>query len=369
MKSRQMKIDIIAGTRPNFIKIAPIVQNIDKTIKNSKKTVIYRIIHTGQHYDRNMSESFFNELNIPEPDNNLNVGSGAQGEQTAKIMIAYENILNNGELPDLCIVVGDVNSTMACSIVAKKKGMKVAHIEGGIRSGDLTMPEEINRIITDSITDYFFTTSKIANTNLINCSIPKERIFFVGNTMIDSLLKFRNKFKKPKLWDEINLKKKNYILLTLHRPANVDKTTKLKQLIFEIIANSRGLPIVFPAHPRTKKILDLSIIDNPNLFIVEPLSYLEFNYLVERCKGVITDSGGVSEETTVMNIPCMTFRNNTERPETVDMGTNVLLTTDIKAIKPAMEILFANKWKNSRIPPLWDGKASKRIVQELIKFG
>ena len=363
-----MKIDIIAGTRPNFIKIAPIVESIERSLIISEKLFKYRIIHTGQHYDRNMSESFFKQLNIPTPEFNLNVGSGTQAKQTAKIMSGYENVLKEKGLPDLCIVVGDVNSTLACSIVAKRMGIKVAHVEGGLRSGDLTMPEEINRIATDSISDYFFTTSENANLNLINCSIPLDRIFFVGNTMIDSLFKFRKNFKKPKVWEGLNLKKKNYILLTLHRPTNVDEKRTLKELISEIIFHSREIPIVFPAHPRTQKMLDLNSFKNSNLFIIEPLSYLEFNYLVERCKGVITDSGGVSEETTVMNIPCMTIRDNTERPETIEMGTNVLLGTSPKAIKPAMEKLFSNKWKNAKTPPLWDGRSSERIVKELIKF-
>jgi len=359
-----MKIDLIAGARPNFIKISSIIYAIRKAQKEGKK-IDYRLVHTGQHYDRNMSGLFFDQLDIPSPDENLGAGSGTQAEQTAKIMVGYESLLLNGH-PDFCLVVGDVNSTMACSIVAKKLNIRVVHVEGGIRSWDLTMPEEINRIVTDSITDYFFTTSNFANKNLMKCGVPKERIFFVGNTMIDTLLRFKPSFIKPKLWDKLKLEKNKYIVMTLHRPTNVDGKHILAKIVDEIVKHSNGIPIIFPVHPRTKKQLITLGGQYPNLNTIEPLSYLEFNYLVERALAIITDSGGITEETTVMNIPCMTLRDNTERPETVEIGTNTLLGTDTTAIGPAMRKLFSGKWKDAQIPNKWDGKTSGRIVKYLL---
>jgi UDP-N-acetylglucosamine 2-epimerase (non-hydrolysing) len=266
------------------------------------------------------------------------------------------------------LVVGDVTSTMACSISAQKLGVKVAHVEAGIRSGDWSMPEEINRMVTDSITNYFFTTTEIANENLRKNGVENERIFLVGNTMIDTLLKNQNRFIKPPIWDLIGLSKQKYIVMTLHRPANVDEEHKLKDLISEIIKHSNGLPLIFPVHPRTAKILHGLGIEDPNLHLIEPLSYLEFNYLVENAKAVITDSGGITEETTVMGVPCMTLRDNTERPETVTIGTNELLGTNPKSIEPAMKVLFDAKWKKGSIPELWDGKTSDRIIAKLLEI-
>lgn len=361
-----MKIDLIAGARPNFMKIAPIIDAICEAQKNGVN-ISYRLIHTGQHYDQNMSGSFFEQLGIPTPNVNLGAGGGTQAQQTASIMIGYEQLLEK-EITDLCLVVGDVTSTMACSIVAQKMHVKVAHVEAGIRSGDWTMPEEINRLVTDSITNYFFTTTEIANESLRNSGITEDRIFLVGNTMIDTLLKHRFCFKKPAIWDDIGLIEGNYLVMTLHRPANVDEEGKLKQLIDEIILHSNDSPIVFPVHPRTAKILENLGISHPRLHTIEPLSYLEFNYLVERAKAVVTDSGGITEETTVMGVPCMTLRDNTERPETVTIGSNELIGTDPKAIKPAMEKLFAGKWKKGNIPELWDGKTASRIIKEIINI-
>jgi UDP-N-acetylglucosamine 2-epimerase (non-hydrolysing) len=272
------------------------------------------------------------------------------------------------EKTDLCLVVGDVNSTMACSIVAQKLHVQVAHVEAGIRSGDWTMPEEINRLVTDAITNFFFTTTLEAGEILKKSGVAEDRIFWVGNTMIDTLLKHLNRFQKPAIWNELNLQKKEYLVMTLHRPANVDEDEKLKVLIDEIISNSQGLPLIFPAHPRTAKILAKLCIYYSNLHVIEPLGYLEFNYLVENAKAVITDSGGITEETTVMGIPCITLRNNTERPETVTIGTNELIGTDPNSIKPTMEKLFSGKWKKGRIPELWDGKAGNRIVNILISL-
>jgi UDP-N-acetylglucosamine 2-epimerase (non-hydrolysing) len=363
-KFNSMKIDLIAGARPNFMKIAPIIDSIKKA-KSAGKNISFRLVHTGQHYDRNMSGSFFEQLGIPEPDVNLGAGGGTQAEQTAAIMVGYEKLLLE-EKPDLCLVVGDVTSTMACSIAAQKLCVKVAHVEGGIRSGDWTMPEEINRMVTDSITNYFFTTTNIADDNLLNSGVPQERIFRVGNTMIDTLLKHRPCFQKPPVWDELNLEKGKFIVMTLHRPANVDEEAKLKELLDEIINHSQNLPLVFPVHPRTAKILKGLGISHDRLNMIEPLGYLEFNYLVERAFAVITDSGGITEETTVMGIPCMTLRDNTERPETITIGTNELIGTNPKAIQPAMEKLFAGNWKEGGIPELWDGNTADRIVNVLL---
>lgn len=358
-----MLIDIIAGARPNFMKIAPIIHELEKEIQNGS-TLRYRLIHTGQHYDRNMSGSFFEQLGIPDPHHNLEVGSGTQALQTAEIMLRYEAILLENP-SDLCLVVGDVTSTMACAITAKKLNITVAHVEGGIRSGDRTMPEEINRLVTDSISDHFFTTSEVANKNLRNEGHSADKIHFVGNTMIDTLLSNMDGFIKPPLWDQLGLQNKEYLVMTLHRPGNVDEETQLNNLIREIVNSSNEIPILFPVHPRTRKNLEKIGIEYPNLHYTDPLSYLEFNYLVKNSKAVITDSGGITEETTVMGIPCITLRDSTERPETCTIGTNELLGTDPKSIAPAMEKLFAGKWKKGGIPELWDGKTAGRIVRVL----
>lgn len=358
-----MFIDLIAGARPNFMKIAPIIDAI-KGEQEVGVNIKFRLVHTGQHYDKNMSGSFFEQLGIPEPDENLGAGGGTQAEQTASIMIGYEKLLMK-KPSDLCIVVGDVTSTMACAITAQKMHIPVAHVEGGIRSDDWEMPEEINRLATDAITNYFFTTSEIANSNLKKIGVENERIFFVGNTMIDTLLKHRQRFKKPEVWDVVGLEENNFIVMTLHRPSNVDEEENLKSLMNEIISNTKNLPLIFPVHPRTAKMLRNIGISHERLHMIEPLGYLEFNYLVERSKAVITDSGGITEETTVMGIPCLTLRNSTERPETISIGTNELLGMNPEAIKPALETLFNGDWKKGGIPELWDGKASKRIVKHL----
>ena len=359
-----MKLTIIAGARPNFMKIAPLIKAIKKA-QAENKNIAYRLVHTGQHYDRNMSESFFEELGIPAPDANLGIGGGTQAEQTAGIMIEFEKDLMKNPT-DLVVVVGDVTSTMACSITAKKLNTKVAHIEAGIRSWDLTMPEEINRIVTDALADYYFTTTEIANENLRKFGAKNEQIFFVGNVMIDTLLANMSRFKKPEIFEKLSLKDKEFIMLTLHRPANVDETEKLKQLMSEIVNNVENLPIIFPIHPRTAKIFTDLGIKSENLHIVEPMGYLEFNYMVQRSKCVITDSGGITEETTVMGVPCITLRDNTERPETVTVGTNELIGTNPQAIKPTLAKLFAGQWKRGTIPELWDGKSAERIVEKIM---
>ena len=354
-----MHITLIAGARPNFMKVAPIINAIKQT-----HGVSYRLVHTGQHYDRNMSQTFFEELNIPAPDVNLGCGGGTQAEQAAAIMVAFEKDLMKNPT-DLVMVVGDVTSTMACAIVAKKLGVKVAHVEAGIRSFDLSMPEEINRMVTDCLADIYFTTTQWATNNLIKNGVSAEKIHLVGNVMIDTLLANRKRFIKPTIWDTISLQEKAFVVLTLHRPANVDEINHLKILMNEIISNSKGLPIVFPIHPRTAKLFKDCGVDSDNLHIVEPMGYLEFNYLVERAKCVITDSGGITEETTVMGVPCMTLRDNTERPETCELGTNELIGTNPQNIKPAMDLLFSGNWKKGSIPPLWDGNAARRIIEIL----
>jgi len=362
-----MLIDLIAGARPNFMKIAPILREIQRR-KSEGAAIDFRLIHTGQHYDRNMSDSFFEQLEIPDPHHNFGAGGGTQAEQTARIMTGYEALLETHGKPGLCLVVGDVTSTMACAIVAQKAHVKVAHVEAGIRSGDWTMPEEINRLVTDSISDYFYTTTEIANAQLRRSGVEEERIRFVGNTMIDTLLWSRDRFMAPPIWKEANLSEGAYAVMTLHRPANVDGERKLKDLLAEIARVSRGIPLVFPVHPRTAKNLkDLGEVP-AHLHLVEPLSYLEFNFLVSKAKVVITDSGGITEETTVMGIPCMTLRDSTERPETVSIGTNELLGTDPKALEPAMDKLFSGNWKKGGIPELWDGRTAERIVAHLISL-
>jgi UDP-N-acetylglucosamine 2-epimerase (non-hydrolysing) len=356
-------IDLIAGARPNFMKIAPIIEAMEAARKRGG-ALDYRLIHTGQHYDRNMSGRFFEELGIPEPSVNLEVGSGSAAEQTAAIMVRYEKVLFERR-SDVCLVVGDVTSTMACAIVAQKLGVRVAHVEGGIRSGDWSMPEEINRMVTDAITNWFFTTSETANRLLFSNGVAADRIFHVGNTMIDTLQKHLPRFRPPTVWTEAGLQSQGYFVLTLHRPANVDEPAKLRAMLEAIIAGTRGLPVVFPAHPRTARMLGQLALTKPRLYVTEPLGYHEFNYLVQHAFAVITDSGGVTEETTVLKVPCLTMRDNTERPETVDLGTNELVGTDPAKLAPHFERLFSGKWKSGAVPPLWDGKTGERIVAHL----
>lgn len=358
-----MKLDIIAGARPNFMKIAPIIESLQKVTDK----IQYRLIHTGQHYDKKMSGNFFEQLNIPEPDVNLEVGSGTQAEQTARIMERYEALLLK-ESADWVLVVGDVTSTMACSIAAKKLNIGVIHVEGGIRSNDMTMPEEINRMVTDSITDIFYTTSEVANNNLKELGHGESKIRYVGNTMIDTLLKNMHRFTKPPAWDKYQLEKGNYFVMTLHRPANVDEEEQLKRLIDEIVIGSIDKKIIFPVHPRTAKILKNIGIEADNLYLIEPLGYLEFNYLVQNSFAVITDSGGITEETTVMKIPCITLRDNTERPETITIGTNELIGTNPDNVAPIMRKLHNGDWKKGDIPYLWDGNTSERIVKDLLSL-
>ena len=358
--SGRKRITLVAGARPNFMKIAPIVHAI---IKDG--SMDYRLVHTGQHYDKVMSDTFFEELNIPKPDVNLGCGGGSQAEQTAKIMEAFEQDLMENKT-DLVVVVGDVTSTMACTIAAKKIHVDVAHVEAGIRSYDMTMPEEVNRMVTDSLADYFFTTTEDAKLLLENRNVNPSAVYFVGNVMIDTLMANYERLRKPDFYDRMNLKQGEYLVLTMHRPNNVDNIAHFDLMLREICENANGLPIVFPIHPRTAKMMTANGLSFSNLHLVEPLGYLEFNYLVRNSKAVVTDSGGVTEETTVMGIPCMTLRDNTERPETCSVGTNELIGTDPQNIAPAMKRLMSGEWKKGGIPEKWDGHAAERIV-DIIK--
>ncbi len=363
MSTPEPLIDIIAGARPNFMKIAPILRAV-KARQEAGSALRVRLVHTGQHYDERMSGDFFRQLGIPDPDVNLEVGSGTQAEQTAAIMVRYEQLLLKAP-SQLCLVVGDVTSTMACAIAAQKLHVPVAHVEGGIRSGDWGMPEEINRLVTDAITNWFFTTSEVANANLKRAGVADERIFFVGNTMIDTLLANMQQFRAPAFFAEAGLEQGEYFVMTLHRPANVDDAQGFARLLRAVGEAVRGLPVVFPVHPRTAKTL-AALPDVPACLLrVDPQPYLEFNYLVQHARGVITDSGGVTEETTVMGVPCVTLRDTTERPETVSIGTNELIGTDPAALKPALDRLFAGHWKKGAIPEKWDGRTGQRIAAAL----
>ncbi len=358
-----MLVTIVAGARPNFMKIAPIIKAIFKA-QDQGLAIQYRLVHTGQHYDKKMSGDFFEQLGIPDPHVNLECGGGTQAEQTAGIMVKFEKDLIENR-PDVVLVVGDVTSTMACTISAKKLCVDVVHVEAGIRSGDMTMPEEINRIVTDAICDHYFTTSQQANDNLRKMHVPDSSIHFVGNTMIDTLFQNLDRLKKPSIWEEHKLNEGNYFLVTLHRPSNVDDPNKLKLLLDAITNTTGNYPVIFPVHPRTKKILDTFNISASKLITIDPLGYLEFIYLVKNAKGIITDSGGITEEATVLHIPCLTLRNSTERPETVTQGTNELIGDNIEKLQLYLKKILDNNWKKGTVPDLWDGNTSERIVNVL----
>jgi UDP-N-acetylglucosamine 2-epimerase (non-hydrolysing) len=355
------KVIFVAGARPNFMKIAPLLREFKK-YKDFKCV----LVHTGQHYDYEMSESFFQDLQIPKPDYFLGVGSGSHANQTAATMIKFEEVCEK-EAPAIVAVVGDVNSTLACSITAKKMNIKVAHIEAGLRSFDLAMPEEINRMVTDSISDFLFTTEKAANVNLLKEGKKKQQILFVGNTMIDSLVYGSNQLKKidHKSFGVHQLKNElqDYGVVTLHRPSNVDDRTKLRKMVEVLNDISNKLPLVFPVHPRTKKNLETFKISlGKDIHTTSPLGYLEFLYLYSNSRCLITDSGGIQEEATFLKIPCFTLRSNTERPVTVSLGTNVLIGDDFGRLKKLIGQLLRGKVKKGTIPQLWDGKTSQRIA-------
>lgn len=361
----QKRVVLVAGARPNFMKIAPIIE----ALKPVHDRISFSLVHTGQHYDARMSQDFFVQLGIPEPDINLEAGGGSQAEQTASIMIRFEQYLMANPC-DLVLVVGDVTSTLACSIVAKKLHIPVGHVEGGIRSGDRTMPEEINRLVTDAIADYFFTTTELAGQNLIAEGKRADQIFFVGNTMIDTLLTNRSKFTPPDFWAREELTSKEYFVMTLHRPSNVDDPEQLQAILTAVMRGANGKKTIFPVHPRTRKNMEMHNLssDNATIVTVDPQGYFQFNYLVSNALGVITDSGGITEETTVMGIPCITLRTTTERPETCTLGTNELIGTDPAVIEQHVRKMASGQWKKGNIPPLWDGKASERIVRALTQI-
>lgn len=371
---------MVAGARPNFMKIAPIlraIMNFNNTASHFK--IKKRLIHTGQHYDFSMSGVFFKDLNLERPDIYIGVGSGSHGEQTGRIMIEFEKICIR-EKPDLVLVVGDVNSTLACSIIAAKLCIPIAHVEAGLRSFDRSMPEEINRIVTDCLSDFLFTTCQGADENLRREGVPKEKIFFVGNVMADTLLKFKADIESQV---KVNITEKDYALLTLHRPSNVDNREIFRNILKALQKVSQRIPIIFPVHPRTKKQIksfgyvryfnllksDISSLKElkSSINLLDPLSYLEFLYLMSHAKFVLTDSGGIQEETTILGTPCLTIRENTERPITIEEGTNVLVGTDpAKIIRESFNIL-SGKGKAGRVPKFWDGEASERIVKILSK--
>lgn len=365
-----LKILNIVGARPNFMKVAPIYAEMKRRSADFEPL----IVHTGQHYDVAMSDTFFTDLGLPKPDVYLGVGSASHAVQTAKIMLEFEPVVLR-ERPDWVLVVGDVNSTIACSLVCAKLGIKVAHVEAGLRSRDRTMPEEINRILTDSISDLLLTTSQDADENLRQEGVAAEKIRFVGNVMIDSLLRNLKIAESSKVREDMDLTGKNYAVLTLHRPSNVDEKEVFTGLLGALLAISERLPIVFPAHPRTlARIEEFGLAErvaSSNIKLIEPLGYLDFMRLYSGARLVLTDSGGLQEETTALGIPCLTLRENTERPITIEMGTNVLVGTDPARIRQtAFDILDDTEFgRNAKIPPLWDGKAAERICDELIRSG
>ena len=358
-----IRIINVVGARPNFMKVAPI-QRLMMQNKNEFDPVL---IHTGQHYDDRMSQFFFNDLGLPEPDVFLGVGSGSHAVQTAKIMIEFEKICLEYK-PDLVLVVGDVNSTVACSMVASKLWIPVAHVEAGLRSFDRKMPEEINRIITDSISDLLFITEKSGEQNLLKEGISNEKIHFVGNVMIDSLAFLLDKAENMTIMEQLNLQKEQFVLVTLHRPSNVDELVNFNKIILALAEIQQHLPVVFPIHPRTAKNikdfgLEKKIKTLKNLKLIDPLGYLDFIKLEKYCRFALTDSGGIQEETTWMGIPCLTVRENTERPITVELGTNEIVGTDSNKIINSAQKILSGKWKKGKIPPYWDGESASRIVK------
>lgn len=369
-----MKIINVVGARPNFMKIAPIIEEMKSVGKLQQM-----LVHTGQHYDEKMSKLFFEDLMLPKPDVYLNVGSASHAKQTADIMVKFEEVLIREE-PDLVVVVGDVNSTIACALVSVKLGVPVAHVESGLRSFDRTMPEEINRILTDAISDYLFITEGSARINLIKEGIDNDKIFFVGNVMIDTLIKNQSKINLSKILDTYTLCPHDYALLTLHRPSNVDNIEVLCGILEAIDEIKEHVKIVCPLHPRTAKNIDkfglakkFPFLHNnslgkssDNFLRINPVGYLDFNKLVSQAKFVLTDSGGIQEETTFLGVPCITLRNNTERPVTIDIGTNLLVGVEKEKIVSESLRIINEQPKEHCVPELWDGKAAKRIVAILM---
>lgn len=367
-----MKIINIVGARPNFMKMAPIIE----AMNNYSQEIEQLLVHTGQHYDEKMSKAFFDDLGMPKPDIDLGVGSGSHAEQTAKIMVAFEKVCL-AEKPDLVIVVGDVNSTMACTITAKKMGIKVGHVEAGLRSRDMDMPEEINRLCTDVLCDYLFTTDCFADANLRAEGVAEEKILFVGNVMIDTLLKHREMASQKNLLSELGLEEKGYATLTMHRPSNVDERDTLEEILKALQEISKQVPIIFPIHPRTRKMAETFGLAHyfntgdkvEGIWLTEPLGYLDFMHLNMNAKMVLTDSGGLQEETTVLGVPCITMRHNTERPITCEVGTNVIVGNSGAKILDAASAVLEGKGAPGSVPDKWDGKAARRIVDWLVEQG
>ena len=364
-----LKVIIVAGARPNFMKVAPLVA----AMRRRRSEFQPLLVHTGQHYDEAMSEAFFRDLEMPLPDVHLGIGSGSHAQQTAAIMQAFEPVVTSKQ-PDWVIVVGDVNSTLACGLVCVKLGIKVAHVEAGLRSRDRTMPEEINRLLTDQIADLLLTPSADADANLLAEGIPPERIKLVGNIMIDSLHRQLDRAKQSTARADLGLADKEYAVLTLHRPSNVDDPDTFVRVIEALAEIARRLPIVFPAHPRTRKMIaELGLTDRvekiKGLLVIDPVGYLDFLQLLSGAHLVLTDSGGIQEETTVLGIPCVTLRENTERPVTVEMGTNTIAGTNTANIISAATSALDNPSSKStpRVPPLWDGHTADRILDALIE--
>ncbi len=361
------KVMLVCGARPNFMKIAPIMA----AIKKSGRLQPF-LVHTGQHYDEKMSKSFFDLLDIPKPDIDLGVGSGTHSEQTGRIMVEFEKICQ-AEKPDLVVVVGDVNSTLACSIVAKKLWLPVAHVEAGLRSWDMRMPEEVNRIVTDALSDLFFTTDPEGNENLLKSGIPIEKIHFAGNVMIDTLLLQRTKAGLNPILEELGVKRREYCVLTMHRPSNVDDPAVLGELLKAVGIIQKETKVVFPAHPRAIKMIEkfgflTEFAQMTNVVVREPMDYHQMLKLVDNASFVVTDSGGLQEETTVLRVPCVTIRENTERPVTVAVGTNEVVGTKATAIVDAVTRIRSGHWKKGGIPEGWDGLASERIVALIETF-
>ena len=360
-----MKVLNVVGARPNFMKIAPLM-----TEYSQRGNVHAMLVHTGQHYDDKMSDLFFNELEIPKPDVNLEVGSGSHAVQTAEIMQRFEPVLT-GYRPDVVVVVGDVNSTIACGLVAVKLGIKLAHVEAGLRSGDRTMPEEINRVLTDSISDFLFCTEQSGVDNLLLEGIPEKKIFFVGNVMIDTLLKNKAKAERSDVLSQLHLNGSGFAVLTLHRPSNVDDASVLGGILDALEVIEKDMPIIFPVHPRTRKKLGSGSIGGriekmTNLRLTEPLGYLDFLKLMSHARIVLTDSGGMQEETTILKVPCLTLRENTERPITAEIGSNRIVGTDPAKIIAAYRHAVNGGWHEPATPPLWDGRAAQRIIDILL---
>ena len=362
--SKKYKILNVVGARPNFMKIAP----IQRAMQESEKLQPI-LIHTGQHYDAEMSKIFFHDLDLPQPQHYLGVGSGTHAQQTAAVMVELEKVALEVK-PDLVLVVGDVNSTLAAAIVAAKLHIPIAHVEAGLRSFDRTMPEEINRALTDILAEFLFITEDTARANLLNEGIEEAKIYFVGNVMIDSLLHFRERAQQSSIIEDLNLNGKPYALLTLHRPSNVDLQAIFWQIIEALNIIQQRISVIFPIHPRTQKMIDqFNMRDQVNRMknfkLINPLGYLDFLKLMANSLFVLTDSGGIQEETTVLSIPCLTLRENTERPVTVDIGTNMVLGMNADRIVDESLKIIEGKGKKGQIPPLWDGNTARRIVQIL----